>query len=147
MTKEAQNLPSGFTIFCDDIRQEINGKVTFVGIYANTLFIADELPVNLPKLCMGIFFRQKPENSESFIVRVFGPNSDEAIHEFNLANSQDEFPSMKEWEFKEWRMFFEAPGFPVNQEGKVKVRAYIGDDVYRIGALKIQRAPAITKPD
>jgi hypothetical protein len=34
-----------YAVFCDDIRQEINGKITMVGIYTDRL---------LPKLCLAL---------------------------------------------------------------------------------------------
>lgn len=38
-------------IFCDDIRQEVQGKYTLVGCYGPDL-IADRLPAVLPRLCI-----------------------------------------------------------------------------------------------
>ncbi|MDI4659532.1 MULTISPECIES: hypothetical protein [Cobetia] len=43
-----------FSIFCDDIRQEIGDKNTFVGSYSGEL-IAQRLPIVLPKLCVVVF--------------------------------------------------------------------------------------------
>lgn len=37
-------------LFCDDIRHELGGKVTFVGLYGGSLLVK-EFPVTLPKLC------------------------------------------------------------------------------------------------
>jgi len=39
------------TIFCDDIRQEISGKRTLVGVYEHNLLV-ESFPVTLPKLCL-----------------------------------------------------------------------------------------------
>jgi hypothetical protein len=39
-----------YTLMCDDIRQEIAGKTTLIGLINNTL-IVPELPYNLSKLC------------------------------------------------------------------------------------------------
>lgn len=41
------------TIFCDDIRQEINGKISYIGVYSGYLFV-QQFPVTLPKLCVDI---------------------------------------------------------------------------------------------
>jgi hypothetical protein len=41
------------TIFCDDIRQEIGGKLSYIGAYFNALYV-NELPAVLPKFCVGI---------------------------------------------------------------------------------------------
>ncbi|WP_027967294.1 DUF6941 family protein [Halomonas halocynthiae] len=43
-----------FNIFCDDIRQEVGDKLTFVGVYSNNLQV-EQLPATLPKLCLSVF--------------------------------------------------------------------------------------------
>lgn len=40
-------------IFCDDIRQELGGKFTFVGVYGDTLLVP-AFPAILPKLCVVV---------------------------------------------------------------------------------------------
>ncbi|WLG72198.1 DUF6941 family protein [Pseudomonas simiae] len=42
-----------YAVFCDDIRQEINGKITMVGIYTDRLFVSS-VPTVLPKLCLAL---------------------------------------------------------------------------------------------
>ncbi|MBI6975106.1 DUF6941 family protein [Pseudomonas lactis] len=42
-----------YSVFCDDIRQEINGKITMVGIYTNRLLVTS-VPTVLPKLCLAL---------------------------------------------------------------------------------------------
>lgn len=37
------------TIFCDDVRHEIGGKMTYVGVYGTTMYVR-EFPINLPQL-------------------------------------------------------------------------------------------------
>jgi len=41
------------TLFCDDIRQEMAGKVSFIGVYSSSLFVQG-FPVVLPKLCLAV---------------------------------------------------------------------------------------------
>lgn len=41
-----------FAIYCDDVRQEIGNKRTYVGVYTGDLVVAAELPVVLPKLAI-----------------------------------------------------------------------------------------------
>ena len=41
------------TIFCDDIRHEIGGKLSYIGVYSGRL-IASEFPITLPKLCLAL---------------------------------------------------------------------------------------------
>lgn len=39
-------------IYCDDVRQEIGNKQSFIGVYLGDLIVAEALPVVLPKLCL-----------------------------------------------------------------------------------------------
>jgi len=41
------------TIFCDDIRHEVGGKLSFIGVYSGGLFVP-EFPVTLSKLCLSV---------------------------------------------------------------------------------------------
>lgn len=41
------------TIFCDDIRHEVSGKLSLIGVYSGIL-IARQLPITLPMLCLRV---------------------------------------------------------------------------------------------
>jgi len=41
------------TIFCDDVRHELGGKLSYMGVYNGVLFVP-AFPVTLPKLCLVI---------------------------------------------------------------------------------------------
>lgn len=41
------------TIFCDDIRHELGGKLSYIGVYSGHLFVP-AFPVTLPKLCLAL---------------------------------------------------------------------------------------------
>lgn len=41
------------TVFCDDIRQEIGGKLSYIGVYSGNMFVS-EFPAVLPKLCLAL---------------------------------------------------------------------------------------------
>lgn len=45
--------PFAHVIYCDDIRQELGGKQTLVGVYSGTLQV-QSFPVILPKLCLAL---------------------------------------------------------------------------------------------
>jgi hypothetical protein len=51
---------SGYTIFCDDIRFEQDGKVTLVGMYHGVMIIrAAEFPITIPKFALSVVFTQR----------------------------------------------------------------------------------------
>jgi len=41
------------TIFCDDIRNEMGGKLSYIGVYSGRLIVS-KFPVTLPKLCLAL---------------------------------------------------------------------------------------------
>ena len=74
------------SIYCDDIRQEISGQRTFVGVYSGALFVKS-LPVTLPKFCVLLKFSFPPDcNFNEVIFRVF--NGDEMLGEFQIGKDK-----------------------------------------------------------
>lgn len=41
------------TLFCDDVRHEVGGKLSFIGVYSGGLFVP-AFPVTLPRLCLSV---------------------------------------------------------------------------------------------
>ncbi len=41
------------TLFCDDIRHETGGKLSFIGVYSGKLLVP-AFPITLPKLCLFV---------------------------------------------------------------------------------------------
>src|SRR5262249_10273063 len=48
----------GYTIFCDDIRVEVGGKLTYVGSYGGRMGVYGTFPCVLPKIFLGIVYYQ-----------------------------------------------------------------------------------------
>ena len=115
------SLPSGHTVFCDDIRHEINGKITLVGTYTNIMYISGSLPHVLPKFCLGIVFREAKDSLDNVTIKIFFPGDDEnPIGVVNLVSQPDlNIPDLDEFSFKEFRLFFEATGVVIKQEGRI----------------------------
>jgi len=64
----------GFTIFCDDIRYELGGKISLVGCYGADIIIPGEFPFTLQKLCFSIRIFQRRELLDPNIeVRIYLP--------------------------------------------------------------------------
>lgn len=40
------------TIYCDDIRHEVNGKLSYIGVYRSVLYVTT-FPTTLPKFCIS----------------------------------------------------------------------------------------------
>ena len=64
----------GYSIFCDDIREEVNSKSTLVGIYGGEMLVAAQGPVIIPQLCFVgklLFNPSKLPNSVSIILQRY----------------------------------------------------------------------------
>ncbi|WP_306153431.1 hypothetical protein [Roseovarius sp. MMSF_3281] len=141
--------PYGITTFCDDIRHEINGKLTLVGCYASSLNFNGPPPGILPTFAALINLRV-PTNIqfEKISLRVIKTEGDEetTILEAEIENSEDHnepspasVAGSKE-DGKVLLMAFPCQWTPMNfsKPGQIKVRAYLDDDrEVRLGALSV----------
>jgi hypothetical protein len=150
----------GYTVFCDDIRQEFDGKLIFIGVYSGTMIVHVPFPFKLPTFAMSvILFQRKKVFIPRVGLRVFLPGDAEdvasitveagetvegaiiaatsaetdALHPDSHVPDEDRYVSMQS------NMRFVQ--FEIKQPGLIKVRAVIGDDLIRIGGLRISPPP------
>ena len=55
-----------YSIICDDIRQEIGNKLTFVGVYQD-IIIVPKIPFIFPKLCFFIQYKNVSAGDRFFL--------------------------------------------------------------------------------
>lgn len=141
------NAPGGYTIFCDDIRHEITGKTTLVGVYNNQMIVTGNLPVTLPQICAAITLRLlPPEEPVKPIVKIFRSDEPEPLFVFEADIEPVEAKLIPEPSphsdpdsvtFMQIGITAQIQGLVVNQGCALKVRAFIGDDEVRLGSLQI----------
>jgi hypothetical protein len=69
--------PHGFTLFCDDLREEKTGKTTYVGVYGDVMYIDGDLPSTLPGLHFAIHLFAAPHSTfETLKIQVAMPGDD-----------------------------------------------------------------------
>jgi hypothetical protein len=72
----------GYSIFCDDIRNEPGEKLSFVGCYNGVIFVPPTFPLVLPRFCIHIHIvSPATEPYESIAVRCYAPCEDAPIVE------------------------------------------------------------------
>jgi len=80
------------TIFCDDIRQEVSGKISYIGVYSGVLFVK-AFPATLPKLCIAVKVATPGDNPlKSLTLRVLKDDEqlqEIAVEEDQLASASD----------------------------------------------------------
>jgi hypothetical protein len=84
----------GYTIFCDDIRNEPGGKLTFVGCYNAIMFVSQRFPLSLPKFCTHLhIFSPATQPYKSVVARCYLPGESDPISEETI-----EVPSLRDQE-------------------------------------------------
>lgn len=139
----------GTTIFCDDIRHEINGKLTLVGCYSGDLSFNGPPPGMLPTFAALVSFRiPYSVTFESLKLKITKEEGDE-VTEMMVVDIGSDDESLKnainasEKEKSEGRVIsiivpFQWSPVPVSQPGFIRVRAYLdGDREVRLGSIKI----------
>lgn len=139
--------PSGYAIFCDDIRQEITGKTTLVGVYNGHLIVTGSLPIILPQICAAITLRLAPPEARIRpIVKIFRSDQDEPLFVFEADIEPVEpqllplkLPHLEQdaVTFMQMGVTAQMQSLVINEPCALKVRAYIGDDEVRLGSLQI----------
>lgn len=60
-----------YSIICDDIRQEVGNKLSFMGIYGPDI-VVPEVPFTFPQLCAAISYKDV-KSGDSFSVKITDP--------------------------------------------------------------------------
>ena len=139
--------PRGSVLFCDDIRQENNGKAIYIGIYTNGMLLGVPPPAALPSFAIAITYVERP-NETTDPVRIIvetpwdEPQSPVAVIDFPV----DDFratpvPADVDDPQMTGTVFFRSQGpFVVQQLGAITVYAEVGNRRYRLGRLPITLA-------
>ena len=145
-------VPCGYTIFCDDIRQEISGKRTLVGVYGASMYVNAEYPVTFPQLSMVVHYMEDPDiELPPLILKVFLPDATEEEPSFQI-NLPKNFPTAqqrRDGEAQEdergdgLRLIMTFPiqlgGVEIAKPGPIKVRMERGDELIRLGRLNVRQ--------
>ncbi len=140
-------LPTGHVVFCDDIREEIGGKRTFVGVYGNFMVIAAVGPITLQQLCAAISLRIHPPIEPTAVsIRIFRSDGDELLFEASaefpptpsdLSSDTSSFGDENSLSFIELFVPARMQNLVITQDCAIKVRAFIGDDEIRLGSIVV----------
>jgi hypothetical protein len=147
--------PTGHTVFCDDIRQEANGKRLFVGVYGTTMFVrVSEFPVILPTLAFHVTYVDEPGvELPPLTLKIYFPGDEEETPSF-ISEFPEGFPPPEQraavhalqQETDENLKFAMAMPIVLNmveltEPGSIRVRMQRGDELVRLGRLHVVAAP------
>lgn len=136
----------GYTIFCDDIRQEIGGKLSFMGVYNAVLIPSAPFPVTLAKLCAAVsirFYTDEPLPSKAQL-KVFIPGQDAPSLVADLPLPDQPIPALVQQSetlgnFWSLNLNIVIAPLEIKEEGILRIRAFIDGDEWKVGALRIGR--------
>jgi hypothetical protein len=140
----------GTSIFCDDIRAEIGGKTSLMGIYHTDMIFPVDFPLIIPKFVVFVkYFESISDSREDLILKVFLPGDDKDkptfSHLFKRAELDTKPPSYSPIEEDvEYVFTINFPvvfsPFHIQKEGVVRVRMQRGNVTTKIGALMLRKA-------
>lgn len=136
------------TIFCDDIRHEVGGKLSYIGVYSGGLFVPG-FPVTLPKLCLSVkVVTSAGEPPHSLTLRVLKDDNtlqEIVVEEDQLASASGLADDLTDEEQKDRVQLahFLLVFSPLQLDGPctLKVRVETEDSELRGLALKVDQAP------
>ena len=144
----------GHVIFCDDIRNEIGNKLTFVGCYFGDMLITSDFPAVIPRFCLAVDYSQQRGKiimPIKFVVFLPGDPEDKPSIEFGTPQevneavlAQAEARTVALGGSPDFATFAAQVGLgnlPIPEPGVMKVRAIRGEQLIRLGSLRISRAP------
>ncbi len=141
----------GYTIFCDDIRHEVGGKISIIGVYSGVMLTQAEFPLVLPKFCFNIhFFQAKAKVRSDCRINVFFPGDKEEepsmITEFpqlseksiEKASERSPLPKSKQGYLVLRSSIILSP-VTISRPGEINVRVIHGDSTINVGKLSVMK--------
>jgi len=149
--------PFGVAILCDDVRQEVGGKVSLIGCYGQDMqFAGGTFPMVVAKIGIHVVARLPIDRATPPIQLLiyFPGDSDDAPtakYDFNLPQEtqipQEDltWPEAQRSDIDRAHLLRHSVVISpavINQEGFIRVRMMYGDQRIRLGTLKVHIANA-----
>lgn len=137
-------IPFAMSIFCDDIRYEMHGKHSLIGIYRDDMVLSAPFPAMLPKLAVSVMLFEHPSQPAAPTeVRIYLPGDKDDTPFFKtMVEYQPELhhdaPANRR---RMLNLHFVLANVPLREAGRIKVRLYRADMKIRAGTLLVRSAP------
>ena len=155
MDFEKTSTPYGFCVFCEDVRHEINGKQTHVGvILGNDLNILGVLPAAIGKFSISATYRQRQvDGLDPVTLEIHMPGDDDDKPSAQMELSIEEVvarlpppaPDVDD-PIIGLSLGFEFNPLEIKQEGRITVSAIKAGKRYRLGSLRVVSSPLTVQP-
>lgn len=136
--------PFGYTIFCDDIREEVGNKLTLVGVYTDRMGVQTEtLPIAIP--VFGLLARVFVPASFSFsslryvVEKVIPGNAPEVLHRTDTIRVPDIPPPPETLEAAIFTLNLSAKISPLLLSENCRIRSlvYLDEVEVKLGSLLV----------
>lgn len=136
-----------FSLFADDIRHEINGKVSLIGMYQGGMNIAGKLPVSIPKLVISTYINT-PVDQPFQEISIDLMLNDQVLQNLTpppqaVQDMQDSIPQYSDTRMISMLMVLVLQPLNVTEEGRLFVRATLDGKTLEGNALRIRVVDAI----
>ena len=137
--------PFGITTFCDDIRYELGGKYSLVGIYRDDLLIQGAtFPATLPKLALSItlLFHPALPPMPPLDIKISFPGDDENTPSFGgrFETSIEPVPDAPQDTRRSLNLHFILSPIILKEPGSIKVRLHDQVRIIKAGTLDVRAA-------
>lgn len=158
MKRLRRHTPTGSAIFCEDIRHELSGQMTMVGVFQGGIMLPPEtsFPATIPRLGVYFKFIERPGESDADVrVRLYSPGFEEPLVDHLLEAPEDRHfimerpPGIPPEDFDPTNSLegsFVVSPFPLQREGHVIIRAVRGEEELSLGALHVVLDKAMAAP-
>ena len=125
-----------YCLFCDDIRREVGGKTSLIGIYHGDIKFNSPKPVVYPKLCGYLIVICEPDDAPEFVEVTMHVVEEEEIVRFKV--DTDQTPKAREGAEKlVLNIAFQTPLISFTKEGWLEVWAETEREKVRAGRLLV----------
>ncbi len=138
------------TLYCDDVRQEVNGKMTFVGAYQGELNVQRAENTVLPKLCIVVNVQTpKAQPFDSIFIRVL--KDEDVIEETYLPQEIIEAAKtvtpIVGRKYHTYGLIIELINLPIEKDCMIRVRARSESEELASAALQINLVDNASRPE
>ena len=129
-----------YSIFCDDVRQEIANKVSYMGVYERDIIVYGTPPITLPQFSIVIAACTPIETPfQQLKFRIEMPATDPITGEIELSHKfeQEELDA----DSIKLKGVFKLSPFPIMEEGFIRLRIDADGEELKAGSLRIQFQP------
>lgn len=137
----------GYSIFCDDIREELGGKISYMGVYNGALQVHSDAPVSIPKLGIAMTVVVPGPASIQTVSFVVQQETDGKL--VDIFSAEPVMPAesdVAEGRVGKVGIHVQLTPFTIQGNSVLKARSRVNGEEVKLGTLQIQMIPTGLSP-